>query len=328
MYYVGLDIHTKSIFGTIINRRGSIVNQQKFGLTIKELDEFLIGIPKNKLKVVIEACGIWEQLYDWLEQRCKEVCVANPYKTKAIASAKIKTDKLDSAILANLLRAGYIAKCYIPNKQIRELRQSVRQRQGLVKVRTGLKNRIYAILRKHNIKKPNTFNDIFTARGKQWLKQLNNEQINCYLRVLDIVETEIKEIWHKSKNISLSKQINLLKTMPGIGNIAAIIIAAEIADINRFESPRKLCNYAGLVPKLNQSGDKHYQSGITKEGSKLLRWILIQCANIAIKTPGKFQLQFYKLCKKKHRNVAITAIARKMLYVMWFMLTNNEPYLS
>ena len=227
-----------------------------------------------------------------------------------------------------MLRADLIARSYIPNKEVRELRNIVRQRQGLVKTRTAMKNRIYAILRKQNIKKPDTFNDLFTIRGRHWLKQLNNEQINCYLRVLDTIETEIKEIWHKSKNMCLSKQINLLKTMPGIGNTAAIIIAAEIADINRFRTPRQLCNYAGLVPKLNQSGEKQYQSGITKEGSKLLRWVLIQCANIAIRISGKFQQQFYRLYKKKHRNVAITATARKMLYIIWFMLERNEPYIS
>ncbi len=146
--------------------------------------------------------------------------------------------------------------------------------------------------------------------------------------MLDIIETEIREIWHKSKNTCISRQINLLKTMPGIGNISAIIIAAEIADINRFETAKQLRNYAGMVPKVNQSGEKSYSSGITKEGNKMLRWVLVQCANIAVRISGKFQQQFYKLYKKKHRNVAIIAVARKMLYTMWFMLNRNEPYLS
>jgi transposase len=116
--------------------------------------------------------------------------------------------------------------------------------------------------------------------------------------------------------------------MPGIGNVASIVIAAEIGEIERFSSPRKLCNYSGLVPGISQSGMKSYKTGITKQGSKLLRWMLIQCAQIAIRKENRFQRYFYRIKGKKHRNVAITAVARKMLYIIWFMLTNNEPYIE
>lgn len=328
MFYAGLDVHRKFIYGTIVDEKGKTVRQEKTRLKEEELEEFFAGIPKNQLKAVVEACGIWAGIYNYLERRCKEFCVANPLKTKAIASAKIKTDKIDSEILANLLRGNLIPKSYIPPPEIRELRELVRHRQGLVKIRTSLKNRVYAILRKENIHPPNLFNDLFTIRGRMWLRKLGNESINSHMRVLDAVEQEIRDVKEKSKNMPLSKQIGLLKTMPGIGNVAAVVIAGEIGDIKRFGSPRQLCSYAGIVPGIRQSGEKCYQNRITKQGSKLLRWILIQCANIAIRQPCRFQKYFYKLNRKKHRNVAITATARKMLYVIWFMLTNNEPYID
>ena len=119
-----------------------------------------------------------------------------------------------------------------------------------------------------------------------------------------------------------------LKTMPGIGNVSAIVIMSEIADIKRFKSPKQLCSYAGLVLSVHQSGNTERYGRITKQGSKLLRWMLVQCAQIAIKQPCKFQRYFYRLSKNKHRNVAITAVARKMLYILWFMLTNDQPYIE
>ena len=116
--------------------------------------------------------------------------------------------------------------------------------------------------------------------------------------------------------------------MPGIGNYAAQVIQSEIGDVNRFPSPKKLCNYAGIVPSQNQSADKDYKGRITKVGSRNLRWILVQGAQVAVCYPNKLQKFYYRLARKKSRSKAIIAVARKMLTIQWHMLTNKEPYIE
>jgi len=325
MFYTGLDIHRKFIYGTVLNEENKIVNQGKFATNEKELLDFLGFLPNKMTKVVLESCGIWLDIYEMLESKGYDVIVANPLKVKAIASAKIKTDKVDSEILAKLLKGKLIPETYVPPKPIRGLRELVRHRQSLVKIRTNLKNQIHAILRKDNVVHP--FKDIFAKKARAFLKKQKNIKIESYLRILDHINKEIEEINVRAKSLDLlSKQVHLLKTMPGIGELAAYIILSEIGDINRFESPSQLCSYTGLVPSISQTGEKSYTSGITKQGSKWLRWIMVQCAQTAVNKPSKIQSYFYRLSVKKKRNVAIVATARKMTYYIWYMLKQRKPY--
>lgn len=327
MYYTGLDIHRKFIYGAVLDNRGKVVNQGQFSTTEADFDNFLGFLPNKKVKIVMESCGIWEDFYDLLESKGYQVCLANPLQVKAIASAKIKNDKVDSEVLAKLLKADLIPTSYVPPKEIRQLRNIVRHRRILVKHRVKLKNSIHTILRKANIKHP--FKDLFCKRGMTYLKKMNDERINTFLRLFDSVEKETKDL---DKNMSelntLSKETKLLQTMPGIGEYASKVIMSEIGNINRFPSPKKLCNYAGIIPSQSQSGYKDYKGSITKVGSKNLRWILVQCAHVAVSIPGKLQKYYYKLAKKKPKSKAIVAVARKMLTIQWHMLKNKEPYLS
>lgn len=327
MFYVGLDIHQRFIYGTVLNHKSEIINQGKFSTTEADFDNFLAFLPNKEVKIVMESCGIWEDFYDLLQKKGFEVCLANPLQVKAIANAKIKNDKVDSEILAQLLKADLIPKSYVPQKKVRELRQVVRHRRVLVKHRTKLKNSIHCILRKKNIK--HGFKDIFSSKGINYLKNMNNGLIDRFLRLISLVEEEIKGIDKSMKEIEvLKKEVRLLKTMPGIGQYAAQLIMSEIGDIERFSSPKKLCNYAGIIPSQNQSGSKDYRGGITKQGSRHLRWILVQCAHVTVSMPGKLQKFYYRLSKKKPKSKALVAVARKMLTIQWFMLKNNEPYLA
>jgi transposase len=157
-----------------------------------------------------------------------------------------------------------------------------------------LKNRIRGIFRKKGIQPD--YRDIFTLKARQWLKSLRDSQINTYLKIIDSLDKEMKPLTNYiTTNKNLARLINTADTMYGIGKVAKLVIASEIGDIKRFQTPRKLCSYAGLVPSQMQSGNKDYRGGITKQGSKWLRWILIQCANVAIKKPGKFQTYYYRL---------------------------------
>lgn len=327
MFYTGLDMHKKFIYATVLDSKGEVVNQGQLATTEADFDNFLGFLPNKQVKIVMESCGIWEEFYDLLESKGYDVCLANPLQVKAIAHARIKNDKVDSEVLARLLKADLIPTSYVPPKEVRELRNMVRHRKVLIKQRTKLKNNIHSILRKGNIKHP--FNDLFTKRGIIFLRGINDYKINTFLRLYDSLEIEIKETDKKLKdNNTLSKEVKLLQTMPGVGKYAAQVIMAEIGDIKRFPNPKKLCNYAGIIPSQHQSAERDNRGGITKQGSRNLRWILVQCAHIAIAHPSKLQIHYYRLAKRKPKCKAIIAIARKMLTIQWHMLTNNEPYLS
>ncbi|HDQ59777.1 MAG TPA: IS110 family transposase [Candidatus Woesearchaeota archaeon] len=270
MFYAGFDIHQKFIYATILDEKSQIVQQGKFLTNVADLDNFLGFLPPKQVKVVMESCGIWEDFYDLLESKGYDVCLANPQGVKAIASAKIKNDKVDSEVLAKLLKADLIPKSYIPPKEIRELRYLVRHRKILIKHRTKVKNNIHQILRMKNIK--HGFRDVFTQKGVKYLKTLNHGRINCFLKIMETLDIEIKDLDKGLKdNKTSSKEVHLLQSMPGIGNYAAQVIQSEIGDISRFLSPKKLCNYAGIVPSQNQSADKDYKGRITKVGSRNLR---------------------------------------------------------
>ena len=270
MFYAGFDIHQKFIYATVLDEKSQIVQQGKFLTSEADLDNFLGFLPPKQVKVVMESCGIWEDFYDLLESKCYDVCLANPQGVKAIASAKIKNDKVDSEVLAKLLKADLIPKSYIPPKEIRELRYLVRHRKILIKHRTKLKNNIHQILRMKNIK--HGFRSVFTQKGIKYLKEMKHGRIDCFLKIMETLNEEIKNLDEKlNENKTSHKEVHLLATMPGVGTYAAQVIQSEIGDIKRFPSPKKLCNYAGIVPSQNQSADKDYKGRITKVGSRNLR---------------------------------------------------------
>ena len=190
MYYVGLDMHKRFIYGTVLDKTGKVLNQGRFGTTETDLDNFLGFLPNKQVNVVLESCGIWEDFYDLLVSKGYSVCLANPLKVKAIASAKIKNDKVDSLILAQLLKADLIPTSYVPPKEVRKLRSLVRHRRILVRHSTRIKNNIQTILRRKNIKHP--FKDLFCKKGIMYLWGMKNVEVDMLLRLLCSVQQEIK----------------------------------------------------------------------------------------------------------------------------------------
>ncbi|MGC9146175.1 MAG: IS110 family transposase, partial [Nitrososphaeria archaeon] len=237
-----------------------------------ELINFSESLPVNS-NVVIESSSTWYWAYRILSER-HHVVLSNPLKTKAIASAKVKTDKIDALTLANLLRGGYIPECYIPDMDIQQLRELVRYRARLVKIRTMIKNSIHSILLMYNIR---LVGYPFTEKFNEELRSTGDPKINGYLNILKALDAEIdyasKTIEKEAKE---NEDVKLLMTVPGISYYSALLIASEIGDISRFPDSSHLVSYAGLAPSTRSSGGKTYYGPITKQGSKYLRWILTQ----------------------------------------------------
>lgn len=321
LLYCGLDIHKKTIYGTIVDDSGKVIKQRNFDNNKEDLEKFLCRRP---FKIVIEACGFWMDTYDKLTGSGYEVVLAHPGKVEAIASAKMKTDKIDSEILAQLLRCNLIPEAWAPPAKIRKERDLIRFRSSLIRQRSTLKSRIKFILLKKGLRYRQS---IWTGRCRKALEELD-PKIAAYFRIMDKLNEEVKEVDKEIASLNRpDKQAELLKTIYGINEYSARAILAEVGDFSRFPSAKKLKSYSGLVPSIYQSGDKCRIGHITRQGSKWLRWILVQCTHVAVRKKDSKLGKFYtRLCKKKKRQIAITATACKMLEIIYAMLRDNKPY--
>jgi transposase len=313
----------------MLDEKGNKVGEQKFLNTEDCFDELIERIG-NESKVVVEASSVSIPLYDYLDDKDIDIVVAHPLKTKAIADAKIKTDKIDSRILADLLRADLIPESYMPDKNIRDMRTLVSHRVSLVRQRTSLKNRIHAVLTREGIQ--NQHSDLFGKAGRKQLESMtlresNRMIIDHDLKLIDELNCKIAETETKLMSMGESYYwMDILKSVPGIGPFSAVLLISEIGDLDRFESPEKLCSYAGLVPSVYQSGNTQRYGKITKQGRCLMRWILIQVAHKAIKTPSRMRDIYARLEGRKGKKVAIVAVARKLLVSIFWMLKRNTYY--
>ena len=267
---------------------------------------------------------------DILRPHVARLVVSNPLQTKAIAQAKIKTDKVDAKVLAHLLRCDYLPEVWQPDERTRTMRTVCGRRAGLISERTRLKNRIRGVLNARLIPAPDT--DLFEAKGLRWLQELQIDPqgralIDSDLRLLELLEREIEGVDDAlAADAWEDPRVRLLMTIPGVDFPTAQTILAALGDIARFQDGDHAASYLGLVPSTSQSGDHCYHGPITKHGNPKARWMMVQAAQHLATHPGPVGVFFRRVAKRKNRNVAVVATARKLLVIAWLMLTAGEPY--
>ena len=328
MLYTGLDLHKSFSYITTMNDKGEIVGQKKLpsnGEVVEFLKEF-----GESMEVAIEATPSWYWLYDHLEDEGFDVKLSHPLRTKAIAYAKVKTDKVDSATLAHLLRSDLLPLSYVPEKPVRLNRELLRYRASLVKIQTRIKNKIHTILAKNNLS--HDYTDLFGKAGMAFLHSLSMPEnykiaLEGYLCVLETLKHEIRGASKRVRQLAEDDQDSmLLMTIPEVGYYSALLIKSEIGDVRRFPSAKQLCSYAGLVPSTHASGNVCYHGHITKQGSRWLRWILIEAAIHAAKRTGPLRRFYCKVERKKGGKVAKVATASKLLERIYHMLRDGKTF--
>jgi transposase len=328
MNFIGMDIHKQFTVAVVKDEQGNELAKEKFENNKENFSEFLKVFPKENTKIVMESTCVWEYIFEILEKMEYDVKLSNPSKTKAIAYARIKTDSIDASTLADLLRANLVAESYIPPKEIRRLREIVRERKTFVKQSTQSKNKIHAMLIRRGIKLPTKI------LGKKALKLISasiqeDDLLEHYINMLWYNKQEVNFIEDKIQKIaSQNEEAKLLMTIPGIAETSAMEIIAEIGEIKRFPTADKLCSYAGLVPSIKQSGNSLRFGRLIQQSSKNLKCTLINACWTAVRTRESNNLQeFYKrLAKTKKKQKAICATARKLCCVIYAMLNNKEEF--
>ena len=329
MYYTGIDLHRKTSFLTTVDGSGQVVKRANLANQEPLILEYFITLDDDT-QVVIESTANWYWLYDLLREHGMAVVVSNPAKTKAIASARIKNDKLDSHMLAQLLRADLLATVHVSSHQSRQLKELLRHRSKLVRDTVRMKNRIHNIMAKNNLTVPAS--DLFGKQGLAFLSQAplplyQRHQVDTYLKLYDqlneLSEALTKQVKHYANGDPTAR---LLMSIPGVGPITAMFMIAEIEDIGRFRSYRHLASYAGLVPRLDASADKKRMGRITKQGSPYLRTALIEAAQAAARTRGRLNVFFRRRIVRSGYQKAIVATAHKIVQYAFYILRDQIPY--
>lgn len=326
--YIGVDLHKKTCFITVMDKEGAIEKRTEITTDTEEVRNFFE--PYREAQVAVESTMNWIPFYENLESLGIDVKLSNPLLTKAVAASRIKNDKVDSQVLANLLRTNFLPTAYIQPKEIRDLKELVRQRVIYTEMRTRIKNKIHSVLFKNNIK--HEFSSLYGKAGMEFLRALDvrkiyREELDRYLATLDFLSIQIDEMSEAVKQVAkLDYDCKLLMTIPGISYFTALMVKSEIGDVSRFPNAAKLCNYAGLIPSTYASAEKIRTGRITKRGSKWLRRALVDAVTSGCRNTNKISVFYRKLKKNKGTGKAKVAAARKLCSVIFAMLTDQQPF--
>jgi transposase len=282
--------------------------------------------------VIIEATGNTAAVYDVLTPHVGKVVVANPKQVRMIAHAKIKTDAIDAGVLAQLYASGYLPEVWMPDPGTAALRRQVTRRSQIVRQRTRLKNMIQAILHAHLVPScPHA--DILSQKGRTWMaaQPLPSDEraaLERHVRECDRLGDDLKVIERELASEALaSEEVRRLITIPGFDTITAQAVMAAIGDHTRFSSPQQLVSYFGLNPTVRQSGPGPAQHGrISKQGRGHARGLLVEAAWSAGRAAGPLRAFFLRVAARRGQHIAAVAVARKMVVIVWHMLTRGEDY--
>ncbi len=329
--YVGIDAHKRDCHATVMNDQGEVVSTARFPTNLGALTTWAKRLPKGAV-LALEASTVAKRIYWHLQGLGLDVKMAHPLEVRRRAGNKKKTDAIDSYELADLLRMKRLPEAFVPSPELNERRQLLRFRVDLGKKANTTKSQIHALLVHNGIVSDLT--DIFGVSGREEMARATAKLsfaqrylIEGLLAQLDVLGRQMEEVEGQLAELGTKDPaVQRLMTLPGVDFYSAQVILEEIGDITRFPSEKHLSSYAGLVPRVMQSGQTLRMGRIHKQGPKTLRWILTTCAHSAVKSPGKFQRLFRKWEKRLGKGKAIVAVAHKMIEVIFALLARNEPY--
>jgi transposase len=329
MRVIGLDVHRS--FAVVAILEDSVLSS---GGRVELARDAVVAFGRKlgpKDEVVIEATGNTAMIVRLLRPFVQRVVIANPLQVRAIAHAKIKTDKIDAAVLAKLHASGFLPEVWMPDEATETRRRLVAQRFQVVQQMTRIKNRIHGVLHTNLI--PPYDGELFSAPGRVWLGSLPLEKdemlaVRRYLADLDQRMTDLAVLDRVLAEHALrDERVRRLMTLSGVHVTVAMGLLAAIGDIKRFASSEKLVSYFGLNPSVRQSGNGPAHHGhITKQGRSHARGMLVEAAWAAARVPGPLRAFFLRIQSRRGKSVAAVATARKLAVLVWHLLSKGEDY--
>jgi transposase len=327
--FLGIDLHKHYLVVGGVNAEQEVVLPPR-RVNLENWLKWAEANLKPTDAVVLEATtNAWE-IYDQVLPVVGRAVVANPVQVKWIASARVKTDRVDVGRLACLLAAGLVPEVWVPPVEVRELRSLLAHRRRLVKMQATIRNRLHSMIHRHNLTLPK--GEVFSHERRSWwlgleISRTENLRIRQDLATMDHLEPQIAEIDTELNRLSTCapwvEQVPYLLQLPGFGLITTMTLLAAIGDITRFESARKLVGYSGLGAGVHASGQTHHSGRITKQGRAELRWVLVEAAWVAATTHAHWKREFERLSRRMSPKKAIVAVAHKLLVVVWHVLAER-----
>jgi len=325
-----MDVHREFAQLAVVED-GLVRDEGRIGVTPEALRQWAVGLHADD-QVALEATGNSDAIATLLAPLVGRVVVSNPSKTRAIAEAKVKTDKVDARILAQLLAVDFLPPVWLPDERTRSLRRQVARRAHLVRQRTRIKNQVHAILARNLAPTPPT-SDLFGKTGRHWLSRQplpvdEASSVQALLQQLDFHGDELAIVDKELAVEALTDAVVArLMTIPGVDMIAAISIVAAVGDFTRFASSDRLVAYVGLNPKVRQSGNSAPVHGrISKAGRAHVRGVLVQAAWSASRAPGPLRAFYHRIRARRGFATAVVATARKMTELAWHLVTKDQDY--
>jgi len=285
------------------------------------------------ISAAVESMNGARYVHDMLEAAGWDVALADAAKVKGLAPLTAKTDRIDAFVLAELCRRDLVPAVWLPTPGVRAERERARFRLHLVRHRAALKNRVHATLIAHGHNLP--VSDLFGVRGQELLARLAlpepwAQTTAASLRLIADLDREIGACESELRRLGADhRYVPLLMSAPGIAWVLAYTIAAEIGEIERFSSPKKLCGYTGLCPRVIQSGSSDRRGPLTRNGPEHLRWALIEAAVHAARHPvyaAHYEHTKRRLGRQRGAKVARVEVARKLAEAIWYMLTRQQTF--
>jgi transposase len=332
MFYVGIDLHKKSITLCVVNQQRQVLQRKTLSCACPEaIRDFFAGL--GAFSAVVEATASYEWLWQLLEPLAQRLVLAHPKKLRVIAESTRKSDKLDAQVLAEFLALDMIPESHRPTPRQRQHRVLVRQRFHLRRRITAVKNKIRWILATYNADRKN----LFCSAGLEYLAQVRLPAEDRF-----VIEQLLAEWQHHEKQMTaMDKHLKafarkapvkelearaVLESIPAVGDVTVDIVVSELGDVARFRSSKRIVAFAGLAPGKRASAGKSQELGISKEGSPLLRWALVEAAWRLIRVSRRWATIYEGICKRRGWKKAIVAVARRLLTVMAALLRSGQCY--
>jgi transposase len=327
--FVGIDWSYRRAAWCALSPSGAVVGE---GVVPADED----GLARLIIERGVEVRGVVEMMSGavWVRDRLAgagwQVQIAHARKVRDVAPLACKTDKVDARVLAELCRRDLVPELWVPSLSDRELRERLRRRTHLVRMRASAMNRIFGLLTQwgmrlslDRLRQP----DAMELLEQRWVPAVWRRSVCEALEVIDLLDSRITPLEQELRPLARADpRVALLDTIPGVGDLLGLTLASEIGDVSRFASARKLIGYAGLSPKINQSGDRSRTGALSKAGSRTLRWAAVEAAQHAWRESNPWHRLYTDLAERAGKNPAKAAVARKILIAAWHVLSRQQPF--
>jgi len=335
MTTIGVDLHKDSLTAVVLDAQGSLLQRRDIPTKCRnQIQQFFASLAPPT-QVAVESVGFYQWFWNLVRPHVGTLTLADPAGVRAYVGRQAKTDGHDAQLLATLLREGRLPMAFVPNEQIRTLRELVRHRHSVARSLARERRALRWILLKNNLPGPRQFT---SAAAQKWLLSFGEklsavhrfaarqrlDQITSLERIVADADRLIGEMIQT--DITLRSQVSLIESVPGIGRLTAVTLVVETGDITRFDTIDQLSSYAGLAPRVRQSGQTVHHGHISKQGPPMLRWVLQQAALVAIQHDPQAQRIFHRIARRAGVKKAATALARKLLSYAWSVCRRREPF--